>query len=818
LELVNPLNEIDFVSLQYAYVNLMKAGCVSEKTVIEHKKDLYGPGEVRIKDGETIVINTIKSSAPDSKTKVVVRTLANNPETFLHIRANQDTYFDGTFTKSISVIYNPKGNYTFTFASEAASETVGTLDIQGGTFKFENQASFANAESIIVRDSAVLDFTDSKSLNPVSENSILNIRKGAKLKVPSGKELRVGKLLYKGVYLSEATYTSASSDWIEDGGSVVVTKNADAGVKNWANDNGGEWSTSSNWSPSGAPDVNTSQAYMISDSDIEVEADADVYEFGRLYIGDKYTVGINKLKIAKDAFFKNGTSFTVDKNGVYEQSAGYVSISNLDNAVKIKDGGVWRVTGGTNVLRTLNLVTGPLSVEDGGLVEVQGGTLKLESMKDYYPSFYLSGGKMVVSGNATLDVVNEVIPHNNGIHTHGWGEIVCKENSLFKGVAIGLSYPNKKLIYRFRDNARVDFQQNLLGGYNRYTDVLFDFGSSNTQSRISGRCLFGANYSSRTEAIVREKAVMPNLSQRVIIGGYVKSAGFGYSANPYGICPTGIVTVAGTFIFNSANRENDKINGISIGSTSCELDLNGTSYSRTTTWPYGELNIEPTGVLSNWNYCIALGVGYGEGYLNVTGGRVIHDDGFFLVGAGEGFGCVTLRDGAQCRLKANGYIGGFSPTELGFTGWPSAYPSEALTSTGIVSVVDGTLDFTDKALNIGLKGTAIVNVGTNGFISAGNINLANSVETVLNFTLCENGGGSIKALGTLSVGDNVKIKVDATDLPLKSVTLIEAAQWAGEFEAEDIELVMQKESLGSVRRVGTSLKFIPDTFTTIIIR
>jgi hypothetical protein len=38
LELVNPLNEIDFVSLQYAYVNLMKAGCVSEKTVIEHKK------------------------------------------------------------------------------------------------------------------------------------------------------------------------------------------------------------------------------------------------------------------------------------------------------------------------------------------------------------------------------------------------------------------------------------------------------------------------------------------------------------------------------------------------------------------------------------------------------------------------------------------------------------------------------------------------------------------------------------------------------------------------------------------------------------
>ena len=89
---------------------------------------------------------------------------------------------------------------------------------------------------------------------------------------------------------------------------------------------------------------------------------------------------------------------------------------------------------------------------------------------------------------------------------------------------------------------------------------------------------------------------------------------------------------------------------------------------------------------------------------------------------------------------------------------------------------------------------------------------------MINFTLSENGGGSITSSGTLSVGDNVKINVDATELPSKSVVLFSAGQWAGEFEAEDIELQIQKETLGSVRRIGNMLKFFPNTSTTIIIR
>jgi hypothetical protein len=819
-------SSIDIFTVKYGYLRFYTKESVSEHTQIHHTYDQFGPGAIGFAGDITYVFDVLKSTGTregSAKTPVENTYIASGIASTIHMKARESAMFDGYFTKGISIIYDPVGDYTYTLASESDSTTAGSLDVRGGVFKFSGATRFTAANSVTVRSGAKLDLLESTVSNPLSPSTAVTVHKGGKIAIPAGMTLTFKRIFYNGVLLPSGTYSNV--EWIEGAGSVVSETDASKEFTSWNNEKGGNWSDSANWTPAKVPASTTDEAYIANDATFDVIADADEYEFKNLFIGPESAGNKNRLLVSKDVFFKNGSAITVRDGGVFEQTAGYASISNLDNVVTLESGAVWRVSGGTNVITSgENNPHGAIAAAEGSLVDVTGGMLKLEALKYYYSSLFLQGGKISVSGSGVFDIVNRANSHNNGVLNHGSGELEFKDDSSFLTAAIGLPPEGKKISYVFRDNAKLEVTHNCLAGFITKTETFFDFGSSNKESFITGRVSLGANNSSKTTTFVREKAIAPKMSSQVVVGGYFKAAGSGLGST-YPKCPTGIVTVAGicdiSRIYGSGK---DKISGLTIGGTSCEEELaSAMPWTRENFWPYGEMNIEPTGFVTNSTYLVAVGVGLGEGCLNIRGGEFIKTDGTFIVGAGNGVGNVRLTENGKLTLFSPLFIGGFIPGELDYSAtekyeWSADYPHESLDSTGKVHVASGAIDLNGGKMTVGLRGNAFIEVGTNGLVKAGDIDLLNSATTSIKFTVGESGSGKIVSLGKIVVADGVKLEIEAVSMPASSTVLFDAAEWDGYFDENDIELEIPAGKTAQVIKSGNRVKFVPSDYLTVIIR
>lgn len=786
VHLAHPGNDIPTMSFTYAYVYLDSANVFSEATVIEHADDRWGPGRLTVSADQSLRAFTKGSRSADHKSLSVTTPSGVSPT--LTMKPTESTAFDGGFHGGLSLVYDPMDNVTYTLDGAASTLTGkvvlkrGCLALKGGT------AAFTKATAVQIWKNARLDLSESTATASIASSSDLDIALGGKIVIPEGMQVSVKSITYGGIPLAADTYSGVG--WIEGEGCVVSSASAPSGETHWTVNGTGNWSDSGKWTDGCPSSVNT--GYIKAEQAV-VTADLDRYSFGRVHVGGGLAPA--KVLVSKDALFADGSAFTIEDNGVFEQTAGEVTISNKNNDIIVDNGGVWRVSGGTNTI--VSSANTYLSARTGGEIQVSGGRLNLANTGDYVSSFSLNGGKLVVSGDGYVDIYNSGNPKGNGQLEHGTGEVLVKDNATFYSRASGNC---TKFTYKTEGNSMFDVEDAILSGYKKGADVAFDFGSSNRQNRCA-RSNFGVNYTCRSDAKIRKSAYMM-LDIFCRVGSVYAKYGFQFKDTERK--PVGMLSIDGTVVMNSHYLgEANELIGLIVGSTECSSAID---YSRTAAWPTGVVNIGSDGSVTNLCGFITAGVGYGDGAINVSGGRLLQTgSGHLLIGDGEGVGSLRITDGGLVKVTSSGvggYVGGFAQADIGKT-LDARYPSDSTASTGRVEVVDGTLDFGSNSLVFGSKGAAVLEVGTNATFKAKNLTLNDNRLTEVRFMAGAEGFRPVELSGKLTIADGVKLVVDFCGTMPKDRKLFGFTSCEGDFDAENVRFLNLPESAVGAKVVKT---------------
>ena len=163
-----------------------------------------------------------------------------------------------------------------------------------------------------------------------------------------------------------------------------------------------------------------------------------------------------------------------------------------------------------------------------------------------------------------------------------------------------------------------------------------------------------------------------------------------------------------------------------------------------------------------------------------------------LIGGAGGVGRFVVKGGSTAAFSGGLFAGGFNTNALTVARyWPYLDFSDtaSTTATGLVRVVDGTLAV-NGAMTFGARGMGVLEVGSNGVVTASSLTLSNNVASVLSFKFGENGVGSVVLSGALSVADGAKLEIDGTAYRGNrgKFRLLTAGTIEGAFAAENVEI------------------------------
>ena len=741
----------------------------------------------------------------------------------------------------MTVVWAPLDvSYVQSFELRAHTMT-GTLVASNGTMKVANGASFANVGTVTVCDGAsfVLDTTAANALQAMSQLAVgkngtftasgncvtpfgsaavaLRLKAGAKLVL--GKDISFNAVAFVcGVSQPAGTYTANNCNWIEGDGSCVVTEGAD--VVSWASATDGEWSDGAKWTSKAAPD-GTKEVYITAEgADYAVTLDRSAVSFPSLYLeNDGFT---STLRVANDATFSADSVIIAQAGGVYEQVGGQVSMSSSAKQTSVENGGVWRVYGGTNTV--INTGIRPFVVKAGGLLDVNGATFLAQNSTAaaYLPPFSMLGGSLVVRGAGYF----ESRPTSRA--ALGFGTVEVKDMAKIKLGSQSVDSASGTMRIKVRDRSVFEVSELSIGNNSSGYDGRIECLGTSTNS-------FGDLYVGANQPGYGEISVAVGASATMGINYYFNIGSCLNNNQAYSACfPTGVVTVAGLVTsrsecFQRAGLDNPGVlMGVEIGGTCHPMASDKTSVAtRQQYWPVGTLNVEKTGTYLHPKGITAIGHGFGEGSVNVRGGTYAeHSEGLVMVGAGEGVGLFNVTEGGTVNIGKDLYVGSFVTNVTASWSipryWPT-FPNDSLVSTGTVRVIDGSFALRNGDVKydavFGGQGTGVLEIGSNGLFTAGQVVFSNHVASVLKFTPGTNGSGMLSA-DRLTISPGARLVVDLTacdESTFRKQTLAEADVWSGEFSEANITIVPSGTKF-AVRRVGNKLQISRNAGLMIIFR
>lgn len=597
-------------------------------------------------------------------------------------------------------------------------------------------------------------------------------------------------------------------------GSVVA---AEPASDDWVAAADGSWDEAAKWSdgtvPSGARPVQVTAEG--ADYSVSVPGDITV---PKITLGNEEGFR-TKLAVSEDVTIS--AEMLLKSGGVYEQTAGLVTVASDLKPIVLEDGAVWRVTGGTCTPKLNAANRNQLRVNSGGRIEVSGGRLSLKNDgPEYITPLDLAGGEVRVSGTGCLDM------RVTGESVLGDGTIDASEDAEISFYRSVFSAANGHIRFTTSGNAYFHVESGIYMGFNsaNYDDLL-DLGSS-CEAKLGWEVGIGLNFPGRGRVQVREgaKACLGN--------GYGLMVGScNQTKKIMSTCfPTGIVTIAGiartsAHFFNSNADGPQFLRGVEIGGVYRPLASDGISCgSATQYWPVGVFSVERTGSYSLDTGFFAVGHGFGEGTVNVAGTCEINGDACVMVGAGEGVGRFNVTDGGMMTVTKDVYVGSFVTNVTANWKFPrywEFYPNDAKTSRGRISVLDGAFAATNglvrHAAVFGTHGTGELEIGEKGSFIAGEVTFGNDVGSTLSFVLGRESAGLLEA-ETLTVHPGARLVIDASAYEgTSSVPLVKADFWNGAFAVSDIT-VLPAQSRGRVALQGNVLRFHPNRGLTIVFR
>jgi hypothetical protein len=780
-----------------------------------------------LQGGYDQVANYIKSGKPlyngdNTKWRNADHIYAENAAVTLTLKATQSARTYANLKGALSLVYDPQGNYVQTFLDRIHA-TTGNITVKGGTLRMDGTNYFSSVKAVTVADGATFEVatTNARALAATAKLALgdgarflvvptatslfgttathASVRSSSRFVLPSGSEVTVNELVVDGVPVAAGSYsqtadsTRAALAQVEGAGTLVVSSTPSGTW--WTGANGTDWGDAGNWS-AGVPAVgNPAHIEKTGNVDVHISA-GSATSVGALTVEN--AAGTTTLTVASDVSFSGG-ELTVGKGSTMTVNSGVTviwdgtGVASSDSApsVNIHDGGMVSVEGGTlhftnttgrvaigggsdSSPGTLRITSGVCDVyksSGNGLALLKGGLLKMtggDFVFNHAP--VQTGGIIDCSGNAKIEV--DFVTHGNLFLTGtlrfaGSSKIFWTKKPNFSVWGRFFFTPNadgETNLVEVLDSASLDFSQadQIYIGTSAGRSILY----ANTTGKVAFGNAGAVGVDKARGEFVLSNGVTTVNKYSFYVGGI--TSGSVVDANPEGT----MRMYGGTFTMGSRDIT-DRIEGFTIG----DGQWCGGNYTRC--HPTGLLELS-AGSMNVGTWLIA-GIGGGTGTIRQSGGTLsaTHATRMTIIGLKGGHGLYEITGGSFSN-QSGVYVGGCYTNLMGVM---QKGIRDGLPGYGTLSVSGGTFS-TTKDIYVGLDGHGAVNVGTGGVVTARNLYLTNSYDTVagetvagaLSFTPGATTSGRVNLSGTLYVAPGATLNVDATGYEGKSkVTLLQCA-------------------------------------------
>lgn len=600
----------------------------------------------------------------------------------------------------------------------------------------------------------------------------------------------------------------------------------------WESAEDGVWSDAEAWS-AGVPDANA--AFLTNNSaSYTVTVDAQpATPYGNLTLANA-AGNTTRLDVAAAGFVSTNGALSIGRGATVAVNAGgvmgYAGRTSATPFVEVKDGGVWRVDGGTvdfTGLRRATPTSGNCYVYLGN-----GSTGRME----------VTSGEVLFKGLESPEETNRTVVVRVGNGTGGVGELVMSGGSMAlynsssdwsqRVLDIGANGIGVRGAVSLSGEALLLVSNMVYLGGDRGTGTLDVAGNAVFRMPRGNRFYAGMSYRALGTVTVRENGFLDlggtdgltlgnEAGQGILmieggraevcglhlcVSGQPLNGGCGEvnltggmlthrTGNGYGITVArahaatsgayGVMRMTAGLIDLSIGlwQADWTQNGIILGKVGSTANMGGKAL--------GEFYLSGGTVTNSGQFILGMGPG-ATGVVVQTGGEIRQASvnastrSFLTIGWGGGHGFYTLSYGTV-ESRRNAYVGGHFTSDYGYVPTDAAFTSN---SVGVLRIDGGSLTVTNADLFIGRNGTGTLILGSNGVCAARHVVLTNNTLSTVRFELGEAGCGSLTAAGTLTVGADSKLEVDSTLYQGDAVwvKLIDCAAREGSFAEDDITL------------------------------
>ena len=802
----------------------------------------------------------------------------------LRLRGTANAVCHTRVCDALSLVWDPTGDFTQDFESRV-HPTKGALDVRRGTLRTSGTNTFLNVPKVTVRKNATLEIASTNdvwaafdalsqlvleegarlvvadaAVNPFKANSVgVTIAKDAKIVVPAGCTVQVGRLAYKDVEVEAKEYVE--EEWLEGGGSVNVSGTVNVTKKVWWLPTSGAWEEAKNWLGRAVPTTSDDVAltangtYELTYSaatakpkslelanasgTVTLNIDGDVtWGTGAFTIGPGAKVCVPKgssltfagsptVKITSGELAVEGTLAASDFSGTFdvygsESATGRVTVTSGVVAWAVHD---------NNVDRQIGLF--PCAE-----MTLTNSVFRQTRTDGASTSPRLRGGRLLVQDSAYGESVKA------GNFTFGSGETVFSGTSTLTNsvgnpsIYVVASAAGETARLSFRDDAR-------LSGWNFFdtvcvgrssavtapdnTKAVLDLDSDVKQTTAYGTAAYSFTAGKPLgDGTINIRSGWLNPGPRGLFLGAAE--GSCYSRSPQSGGKGTLNMSGGALTLQSTAVSEGFILGLIVGDGA---PVAASAYETYTPWE-GRYN-QTGGVVTN-NCNLLVGGARSFGWFTKTDG--VYRQGSagypFIVGAAGGTG-ECLLGGGMTEIMSHVFVGGVFTNEIpvwaSSTNWLARYgwPVDNHTAVGTLTVTGGTVTIgsttTPRTLGVGFDGTGTLAVGGSlaDITLNGDLVLSNTTETAtsstLKFKLDATGVAPIKVSGKVVNTPGTKLVVDVGDTQAKRKNrrLIQCANWEGP-AITDVTFVGERAGEASLRSDALGLYVGLSNGGTVLVR
>jgi hypothetical protein len=240
------------------------------------------------------------------------------------------------------------------------------------------------------------------------------------------------------------------------------------------------------------------------------------------------------------------------------------------------------------------------------------------------------------------------------------------------------------------------------------------------------------------------------------------------------------------------------------------------------------VELSGNGTITN-THRLSVGVAYGYGRINVSGGSFVNrssNPAVIGIAGGEG---EWIQSGGTAVFSSDFYVGGSRTNEMKCTNMACEGFWTRNDSKGLLDISGGTLDVGNANMIVSAFGKGVIALSGNGLIKVKNLILSNAVDMVTSqrynakIKVKPNSQGNvsfISASGNVELSEGVSLECDFSEYEgEKSIfPIVSAANITGAFKTENVVFKGNGANYASLRQTETSIDVVVSRGLIIMVK